>query len=98
MNNINKPLVSLKEANVTGVVIDFMLLVFANLIMDGGVIFCATFCLVVGPWVGNVVIILRRKHSLTRFGRDFLRFGAFLLAVLAISAVYCIGYISSMFS
>lgn len=98
MDTLNKPLVGLKEALVTGAIIDFLLLLLASLILDGGVIFCATFCSVAGHWIGIIVIILRRRLSLTRYDGDFIRFGTLGLAVIALSAAYCIGYVSCMFS
>ena len=83
MNNINKPLVRLKDSLIIGAIIDLMLLLFASFIIDTVVVFLIVFCLVVGHWIGTIVIITRRKHSLTRYDRDFIRFFSLGSAVIA---------------
>ena len=88
MNKQEKITINLKEAVVTGIVIDIFLLIVSGLIMDGGQIARITLYLVVGHWTGNALIILRRKSKMTKMDRDFIRFGLIILAVAATFIVF----------
>lgn len=87
-----KTIISLKEALITGVVLDFIVLLIASTIMDGGEIMMRTFFLAVAHLILSVWLALRYKNDLGVYGRDFIRFGIFILIVAAIVARLVVGF------
>ena len=77
-----KTIVSLKEALITGVVLDFILLAIAGTIMDGGEIAMRVFFLVVAHLIFSVWLAFRYKDNLGVYGRNFIRFGIFIVGVV----------------
>ena len=80
----SEKLISLKEAIVTGVVLDFILLGIASTIMDGGMMFGIALSIAIGHWVGNGVVLLRRRSRCSTLDRNFIRFGFFAIIPLAV--------------
>ena len=79
-----KTIVSLKEALTTGLVLDFILLAIAGTIIDGGEIAMRTLFLVVAHLIFSVWLALRYKDNLGVYGRNFIRFGIFILIAAAV--------------
>ena len=90
MTKREKAIVSLKEAIITGVVLDFILLAIAGTIMDGGEIAMRTFFLIVAHLIFSVWLTLRYKDNLGVYGRNFVRFGIFIVGVAAIVVRFAI--------
>ena len=78
-----KTIVRLKEALITGIVLDFILLLISGTIMDGGDMMMRTFFLVVSHLISSIWLVLRYKDNLGTYGRDFIRFGIFVLIAIA---------------
>jgi hypothetical protein len=80
MKNMDgKSVVSLGEAVITGVILDFLILLIAGTIMDGGFIASLTLFIVIGHWALNGAILFSKKARQSRAGKDFIRFGIFPL-------------------
>jgi hypothetical protein len=75
METKKRQTVSLKEAILTGLVLDVIFLVFSSTIMDGGFIFLIVAILVIAQWIGNASILLSQKARQSNVGKDFIRFG-----------------------
>jgi len=91
-----KTIVSLKEAIITGIVLDFILLAIAGTIMDGGEIAMRTFFLVVAHLIFSAWLTLRYKDNLGGYGRDFIRFGIFIVIFVAIVVKFVIAIFLSV--
>lgn len=72
-----KAAVSLKEAIITGTVIDLLLLVLTGMIMGHIMLF-----IVVAHWIFNGAILISPKARDSRTGKDFIRFGIFPLILV----------------
>ncbi|MCX5636954.1 MAG: hypothetical protein NTX52_04575 [Planctomycetota bacterium] len=97
INEQDKPTVSLREAIITGIVLDVILLGIASTVMDCGVVSYLTLCATAGHWAGNILIIVRRKSRLTRIDKDFIRFGLLALIVLAFVINLLLNYSQNYF-
>jgi hypothetical protein len=76
-NKTEKAAVSLKEAIITGTVIDLLLLVLASMIMG-----CIMLFIVVAHWIFNAAILISPKARNSRAGKDFIRFAIFPLILV----------------
>ena len=77
-------IISLKEAILTAVILDFFLLLIASSMMDTGQAIHFTFSIVCGHWAGNLMIIFRRLSKMTKNDKDFIRFGALFLMIITL--------------
>ncbi len=90
MNTELKKEITLKRAIITGLIIDFVLLLIASTVMDGGTIFCVTCFLVLIHWICNLWIILNRKKKMTLFRKNFIRYAllASIPLVMIVAGVF----------
>ena len=91
MTKQEKTIVSLKEALITGGVLDLVALAVASTIMDCGEIFMRVFFLAVAHLIFSVWLVLHYKDTLGEYGRDFIRFGIVIVGVVAFIARFFMG-------
>lgn len=89
--------VNLKEAVVTGVILDFLLLAFSSIILDGGVLFSITLCLIATHWAVNFAVLLSKQAKQSPRWRDFIRFGLLGLILLALAVGVLLGLLGVEF-
>lgn len=70
MKNMTEKSISLKEAIITGVILDMLMLLIAGTIMDGGFIASLTLFIVIGHWALNGAILFSKKARQSRAGKD----------------------------
>ena len=80
----NESMVSLKDAVITGVVLDLLLLGVASTVLDGGSLLIITSFLVIAHWAGNAAVLTSKRAKQSWIGRDFIRFGLLLLSLLTL--------------
>ena len=80
----HKKIVSLKEAIVTGLILDCILLGIASTVMDGGRLFRFALFIAGGCWVCNGLILIFKQFRCSKFGRDFIRFGYLIIIAILI--------------
>ena len=97
MDESKKTIVSLKEAVYTGIILDFLILAFTSIIMDGGFIFSITIFLVIAHWIGNTAILFSKKGRQSKAGKDFIRFGIFPLILVTFVARCILGFLGIRF-
>ena len=90
MKKQEKMIVNLREALITGIVLDFILLAIAGTIMDGGEIMMRVFFLAVAHLLFSIWLVLRNKDNLGEYGRNFVRFGIFVVGTIALVFKYLI--------
>ncbi|MCE5339859.1 MAG: hypothetical protein LLF92_01850 [Planctomycetaceae bacterium] len=83
-NTKSEKTISLREAVITGIIIDFVLLLLASMIMDGGQCFHFTFSVFGGHLAGNFIVMCRRFSRMTKGDKDFIRYGMLMLIPLSI--------------
>jgi len=90
MNQENKPVISIRKAVITGLIIDFLLLLLSSVMMDCGVVLYWTFILMLCHWITNILLILYKKSAITQTGKNFIRFGLLIVTpiIYMVSSIF----------
>ena len=71
-----------RSAVIDGFAIQVILVLFGNVVLDGGHLFRFCLIVVVAHWIGALFILLRRRKALTWWDRLYIRFGIFPMLVI----------------